>query len=37
MENIKENRDDLHEEVIKDEEEKNSIESEVATLTERLN
>ena len=29
-------RDDLHEEVVKDEEEKSLIESEIASLTERL-
>lgn len=37
IENIKCNRDDLHEEVLKDEEEKGQVESEIAALTERLN
>lgn len=36
IENIRVGRDDLHEEIIKDEEEKASIESEIAALTERL-
>ena len=36
IENIRTGRDDLHEEIIKDEEEKNSIETEIAQLTERL-
>ena len=37
MENIKVGREDLHEEIIKDEEEKHLIEQEIASLTERLN
>ncbi|CDW76550.1 13 kda deflagellation-inducible [Stylonychia lemnae] len=36
IENIRVGRDDLHEEIIKDEEEKHQIESEIASLTERL-
>ena len=37
IDNIRVGRDDLHEEIIKDEEEKQMIESEIAALTERLN
>lgn len=37
IDNIRYGRDDLHEEIIKDEEEKHYIESEITTLTERLN
>jgi sjoegren syndrome nuclear autoantigen 1 len=36
IENIRQGRDDLHEEITKDEEEKNQIETEIASLTERL-
>lgn len=36
IDNIRTGRDDLHEEIIKDEEEKNTIETEIAQLTERL-
>eukprot|EP00347_Sterkiella_histriomuscorum_P011138 403373614 len=36
IENIRVGRDDLHEEITKDEEEKSLIESEIASLTERL-
>ena len=36
IENIRVGRDDLHEEIQKDEEEKNTIEVEIANLTERL-
>ena len=36
IENIRTGRDDLHEEIVKDEEEKNTIETEIAQLTERL-
>ena len=37
IENIKTGRDELHDEISKDEEEKQQVESEIATLTERLN
>ena len=37
IENIKYGRDDLHEEIIKDEEEKQFLENEITNLTERLN
>jgi len=37
IENIREGREGLHEEISKDEEEKQLIESEIASLTERLN
>ena len=36
MENIKQGRDELHDEIIKDEGEKANIENEITTLTERL-
>lgn len=36
IDNIRVGRDDLHEEIITDEEEKSQIESEIASLTERL-
>ena len=36
IENIRQGRDDLHEEIAKDEEEKSTIETEIASLTERL-
>ena len=36
IENIRENRDDLHEEVIQDEQEKHEIEQQIMTLNERL-
>jgi ribosome recycling factor len=37
IDNIKNGREDLHEEISKDEEEKQIIETEIAQLTERLN
>ena len=36
IENIRSGREDLHDEISKDEEEKNLIETEIATLSERL-
>ena len=36
IENIRQGRDDLHDEIAKDEEEKGSIETEISSLTERL-
>lgn len=36
MENIKEGREDLHEEILKDEVEKANIENEISVLSERL-
>ena len=37
IDNIKNGREELHEEIVKDEEEKQQIESEINALTERLN
>ena len=36
IENIRENRDDLHEEIIQDEQEKHDIEQQIMALNERL-
>lgn len=36
IENIRQGREDLHDEIVKDEEEKNQIEIEISALTERL-